>query len=389
MQTKLKNKNIFIIMLISIAAVIVRGFMIKYESGDYLLFLSQWCEHLEMNGGFKGILTVDADYNMIYLYFLALFTYLPFNYLYSIKVLSIVFDFALAVSAYLLVNQVMEKSEKRKNCSIIAYGVVLFLPTVVLNSSFWAQCDSIYTTFVLLSLLFLFKKRYNTCFILYGAALTIKLQAIFFLPVYGIIYLKNKDFPIYKFGWILIVNFILFIPAMIIGKPISSIFDAYTTQIGKYSYKTVFGYPNIYNLFPINAVQLNKPGIVFTMCLLIVLMIIVLRTKGKLSNNEIMELGIVVVLLVTYFLPEMHDRYAYVAEVLSIIYFIIVRKNLPAVLLINICAFATYMMCLTGLMEEFMPLLSIIQFIPLFIFTKKFIEARMSSNKYIKKETVN
>lgn len=385
MFAKLKNKHAYSLIIISFAAIIIRGFFINYESGDYLLFLSEWCGHLERSGGFKGILTVDADYNAIYLYFLALFTYLPFDYLYSIKALSIIFDFVMAVSAYLLAGQIMIDSDKRKEYSLMAYSAVLFIPTVILNSSYWAQCDSIYASFVFLSLYFMLKKKYNTCFILYGAALTFKLQAIFLLPVYGIVYLKNRDFSIFKFGWAAVANFILFIPAMIIGKPITSILDSYTTQVGKYGYKTVFGYPNIYNFMPIHAVQLNKPGIVFTMCLLMILMLIVLFTKGKLDKYGIMELGITVVLLVTYFLPEMHDRYGYLAEVLSVIYLIVRRRNVVAVVLINLCALITYIMCLWGFAENLIWIVSIVQFVPVFIFTKQFIQERFNERK----ETVN
>ena len=69
MFAKLKNKHAYSLIIISFAAIIIRGFFINYESGDYLLFLSEWCGHLERSGGFKGILTVDADYNAIYLYF--------------------------------------------------------------------------------------------------------------------------------------------------------------------------------------------------------------------------------------------------------------------------------------------------------------------------------
>lgn len=376
MYSKLISNKKYLILLTSFVAIIIRGLFMNYESGDYELFLSQWCTYLEKCGGFKGILTVDADYNLIYLYFLAIFTYLPFNYLYSIKALSIIFDFAMAISAYLLVDQVMINSSKRKESAFIAYAAVLFIPTVILNSSFWAQCDSIYTTFIFLSLYFMFKNKYNTCFILYGVALTFKLQAIFFLPVYGIVYLKNRYFSILKFGWIAVSNFVLFIPALIIGKPVTSILDAYTTQVGKYCYKTVFGYPNVYNFFPLSYVQLNTPGILFTMCILMILMGIVLYTKGKLDKESIIELGIIVVLLVTYFLPEMHDRYGYIAEVLSVVYFVITRKNTLAVLLINICALITYIMCLFGFAENYIWVISIVQFIPIFKFTKDFIKDR-------------
>lgn len=382
---KLRDKKVFTIILISIAALLFRICMFNYESGDYSMFLSKWCEHLESNGGFNGILTVDADYNAVYLYFLALFTYIPIKYLYSIKILSIIFDFIMAFAAYLLAEELMKNYEKKDKYSLAVYALVLFLPTVMINSSYWAQCDSIYVSFLLFSIYFLIKKKYNLTFILYGISLTFKLQAIFFLPVFGIIYLKNREFSIFKFVWLLVANFVLYIPAMIIGKPLSGIIDAYTTQVGKYSYKTVFGYPNIYNLYDIHAVYLNKPGIIFTMCLLMILMVIVLCTKGKIERDKVLELGIVTVLLVTYFLPEMHDRYGYAAEVISIIYLLTTRRNLISGILINVCALINYWMCLTGMFENYIWVISIVQFIPVFVFTKQFIKERIDGGILLKK----
>lgn len=381
MLTKLRNNKVLTMILISVIALLIRLFMFNYESGDYLLFLSRWCDHLKSNGGFNGILTVDADYNMIYLYFLALFTYIPVKYLYSIKILSVIFDFVMAIAAYLLAEEIMKDNENKDEYSMLIYALVLFLPTVMMNSAYWAQCDSIYTSFLLLSIYFLLKKKYNLTFILYGVAFTFKLQAIFFLPVYGIIYLKNREFSIFKFLWVAVVNFILYIPAMIIGKPLSGIIDAYTTQVGKYAYKTVFGYPNVYNFFDIHAVYLNRPGILFTMCLLMILMVIVLCTKGKIEREKVLELGMVVVLLVTYFLPEMHDRYGYIAEVISIIYVVITRRNIVSVILINVCALINYLMCLTGVLENYIWVISILQFIPVFVFTKQFIKERIDAGR--------
>lgn len=368
---------------VSLLAILVRSALLWVESGDYSMFLAEWCDYLKQNGGFKGIITIEADYNAVYLYFLALFTYIPVKYLYSIKMLSIIFDFILAYSSYLLVREFYKKDKKRDVYAALCYIGVLFMPTVILNSSMWGQCDSIYASFIVLSIYCIITKKYSLSFILYGIAITFKLQAIFMLPVYGIIYLKNREFSIFNFAWVPAMNALLYIPAIIIGKPASSLFSAYTTQMQSYEYKTVFGYPNFYNFLPLDAVDLIKPGIILTMILLAILLLIVLFSKDKISNKNIIELSIAVVFLVTYFLPKMHDRYAFVAEVFVLIYFIISKKDLFMVLLVNVCAFGVYSNCLLGVTDAITAHIAAFQTIIMIFYLYNFIKGRINISRQV------
>ncbi|MDS0528183.1 hypothetical protein NNC19_21065 [Clostridium sp. SHJSY1] len=369
----INDNKLVAIIFISIIALIIRMNYLNNAGGDYDGFLSDWSKYLRDNGGFKAITSVETDYNAIYLYFLALFTYIPIKDLYLIKFLSFTFDFIMALAGYFLISYFKKDSHNKNIYQIAVFSGILLMPTVILNSSRWVQCDSIYTAFLFFSLYFIVKKKYNISFILYGVAITFKLQAIFLFPAYGIIYLKNREFSILKFLWIPLINIILYIPAVIIGKPISSILDAYICQTGKYAYKTTLGYPNIYYFFSTDNVSLIKPGIIFTMCLLSLLMLFVLYKKEKLGDKDIIELSITIIFLVTFFLPEMHDRYGYVAEVLSIIYFIIIKKDWLILLIININAIATYASYLDGVPEEVMPIIAVYQFVVVGYFMLKLI----------------
>lgn len=57
--------------------------------------------------------------------------------------------------------------EQKKNDKVffITFAVVIMLPTVILNSAYWGQCDSIYTTFIILTLLYLYKGKYHGAFV--------------------------------------------------------------------------------------------------------------------------------------------------------------------------------------------------------------------------------
>ena len=60
------------------------------ETTDYQWFLKVWVDYYRQNGGFRafGTLPPYCNYNVPYLYFLALFSYLPSRDLYLIKLLS-------------------------------------------------------------------------------------------------------------------------------------------------------------------------------------------------------------------------------------------------------------------------------------------------------------
>lgn len=375
----INNNKLFVILFVSILGIGFRLIYINSAGGDYGSFLSVWCKYLRDNGGFKAIVSVETDYNAIYLYFLALFSYIPIKDLYLIKILSFIFDFIMAFSGAAIIGHLKRDSKNKNLYEVAVFTGILLMPTVVWNSARWVQCDSIYTALLFLSIYFMLKKKYDLSFIFFGVAITFKLQAIFLLPAYGIIFLKNKEFSMFKFLWVPIVNFVLYIPAIIIGKPVSSILDAYLCQVGKYAYKTVLGYPNIYYFFPIDKVGLIKPGIALTMILLFSLMFFVLFTKDKLTDEEIVTLSVTVVFLVTFFLPEMHDRYGYVAEVLAMVYFFMVKKDWIILLLVNSNALITYKSFLDSIPESVMPKVAIFQLIVVVYFVYKFINIEMNS----------
>ena len=90
-----KNSYIYIAVLALGLAFVLRGSQMNYQSGDYNTFLSKWVDYFRVSG-FRGLSESVGNYNVPYLYFLALFSYLPLKDLYLIKLLSVFFDVVLA-----------------------------------------------------------------------------------------------------------------------------------------------------------------------------------------------------------------------------------------------------------------------------------------------------
>lgn len=64
---------------------------------------------------------------------------------------------------------------------------------MILNLSVWGQCDSIYVTFVIWTIYFLYKEKYRKAFIFLGIAFAFKLQAVFIMPIVFYMYFTKKN----------------------------------------------------------------------------------------------------------------------------------------------------------------------------------------------------
>ena len=354
-----KHYIIIFAFIITILAILVRWCFLKYVSYDFRGFIQHWYQYIKVNGHIKALATYEGDYNAPYLTIMSILTYLPFNPLYTIKAVSILFDFVLALSCGYLVYDLTK--DKNKIAGLVTYSIILFLPQVLENTAMWAQCDSIYSSFIILSLIFLFKEKYPLSFIMLGCAFAFKLQFIFILPLYLILYVSKNKFSILNFLLIPITNVVLCLPAIIFGgMKFSKCFTVFGTQVGEYSKYLVLNYPNIYQLIESNVESFRPAGVLLTITLCFALLIYTIHKKVKWNNEKILTLGLLILIMVTYFLPGMHERYMFVGEILSVIYFLLYKKNLPLVIAINLNAFITYSLFLNKVVINLLQIQSII-----------------------------
>jgi Gpi18-like mannosyltransferase len=148
-------------------------------SGDYRTFIGPWYDYIAGHGGFAALSAQFSNYNPPYLYLVVVATWLPLPKIVAVKLISVVFDLLLGYAAYRLATV-------RRGWTwqpLVAAGVTLLLPTVVLNSSYWGQCDSIYASLGLLALSCQLRRRTVWAAVLIGLAIGVKLQAVFLLPV--------------------------------------------------------------------------------------------------------------------------------------------------------------------------------------------------------------
>ena len=348
---KIKNINIkiskksamyFFIILFTAISIIIRLSYIDFKSEDYILFLKKWFDYFKNNSGMYGLNKNVGNYNVPYQILLAMLSYLPFNPLYMIKIVSIIFDYVLGISAVLIVKQVINK--KDSIIPNIVYCFIIMLPTVILNSSMWGQCDSIYTSFILLSIYYMLKNKSINSFILLGVAFAFKLQTVFILPLFALWYLKDKKFHIYELLIIPLVNFIMCLPAVFLGKPLIDCFSIYFNQTKQSAKILTYNIPNLYSFISDYDIHnIVYIGILLTIVILTFFIIYIVIKKIKLKDSDYIEIGVLFLMIIVFFLPCMHDRYLYIADVLSVIYFAIKRKNIFVPIVINCVSLYSYM----------------------------------------------
>lgn len=339
-----KHMVLFAVLAISFAAAMIRYSFREIESNDACKCLLPWYETIRENGGIHALKTQVGDYNMLYQFIIAVFTYLPIAPLNAYKLLSCIFDFLLAGVMGYAVYDFSERDRVLKG--VLAYAVVLFSPIVFFNSSYWAQCDAIYSFFCIVSLLAFCKDKYILAFVMYGIAFAFKLQAVFLLPFYLFFYFAKKKFSFLHFGLIPAVMILLSAPGLVMGRKAAEVFTIYFEQTGSYK-RIALNYPTFWNLFQDLFMdkfylEMKKPAIAITVVVLGLLMFLWASKRVELTQRNIIFMAFLTVYTCVLILPSMHERYGYLYEILAIFVLFLEIRTLPLIIAMYIVSFAIY-----------------------------------------------
>ena len=333
-ESKKYLTNIFLILLLTVLALYARKCLFPITSRDYYHFLVPWYEQLKNNGGFAAIGMSIGDYTPMYYYILAILTYIPLNSLAAIKLVSCIADVILAVLGYKIVNEVTGDSTK----SLVAYGTLLFMPSVILNSAAWGQCDAIFTLFILASIYFLLKNRDWAAAICFSISFSFKIQAIFFAPVLLVLLIKRK-IRVRTVLALPAVYILSITPAWIAGGNFYRLLTIYLRQPLQYSILNMY-IQNAWALVKdIDSDELGKAGIFFAGGVVILSLFWICRSKFRFRKETIIIFSGFYTLLLPFILPYMHERYYYLPAVIIAIYAIINFENIWAFLIMEFCLF--------------------------------------------------
>jgi Gpi18-like mannosyltransferase len=320
-----RRRRIAVAAVVVVAALCVRALFFKYQTGDYTAYFQTWYDFIKQHGGFDALRYSFANYNEPYLYLLAFLTYLPIGALTGIKIISVAFDLVLGYFSY----RIVRLRYPRGWVPMIAASIILFLPTVVLNSSFWGQIDATYTSLGLGGLYFALRRRPGLACSFFGLALAFKLQIVFLLPVLLLLALR-RWVPWRALVMVPVVFALADVPAFLVGASFSTLWSTYKGEVGLYRQLTLNA-PNIYQYLHISESTIMRDvGIVFTLALVLGLVALVVVRRTELTPTRIVLASAVSVVLVPFFLPAMHERYFYLADALTVIAALYVPRRLWA-----------------------------------------------------------
>lgn len=332
-----KNIHVFVLLSISLIGCFIRFSLRECISGDAEGCLMPWYNEIMENGKIRALSHQVGNYNVLYQFLIALMTYLPFFGLSSYKLVSGIFDFFLAFAVGDLVYYVTDEGRKQK--ALAAYGMVILSPVVFMNSAAWAQCDSIYTFWLILTLLFFLKEKYLAAFVFFGIAFSFKLQAVFLLPFLLFAYFRLRKFSVLNFGFVPAVMYVSGIPALVMGRPMTDIFIIYFGQVEE-NWRLSWNYPSFWllltgvfgedydsNLF---IYDLHKgAAISVAVCMLMAWMVWWIWEKIEMNQRNMLYMAFILVYTAVLFLPAMHERYGYVYEIMAIVIAFLNKKTVP------------------------------------------------------------
>ncbi len=306
-------KDSFIVagIVLIFVGVILRLDGLWFLSHDMRAFLIPWYSQLASQG-FSALQTDFSNYTPPYLYllWLAALTRAVVPEILAIKLIPILFDVGNAIWVFKILRV------KYQEGVVPFFGAAIFfiLPTVVLNSAWWGQADSIYTFFALACLYFLLRDRPLTAMLFFGIAFSFKLQAVFLAPFLLLLMLKRRVAWTYVLV-VPLVYVILILPTVLAGRPFMEALTIYLKQADSFHQLTLNA-PNLYAFIPDNwYTPFLFMGLGFAAFLALIWAIGYARKIKTLTPEIMVTCAAVSAAMLPFFLPKMHERYFYLADV--------------------------------------------------------------------------
>ena len=210
-------------------------------------------------------------------------------------------------------------AQKSGTNPLLAAGLYLFCPAVLINSTIWGQADSLCVLLLVGAMLLLGRKQgwaVAGARALYGLGMLMKPQMLLFAPVFLFYVLKRRDWKGLAAGLVSAFGVVI-----LLAMPYTQNFDfswliqQYADTMGYYNYFTINAY-NLYGLLGLNWYSMETlPGWVPTLLTVISAALAVglsglLYWKSR-RKGALFTVPCVIMATIYLFAPKMHERYLF------------------------------------------------------------------------------
>ncbi len=366
---QLVRGDLVIFVLVAFLAVLLRLSLRSFQSGDSLYVIGEWYKTIRAEG-FAAIGDGVSNYTPLYLYLLYFVSILlPGVWgLTAIKLPCILFDILCAW----LVFRAIRLHFPDGPAALFAFIAALFAPTMVLNSAAWGQIDILYATGLIACLYFLLRDKGWLACLAFGVALAFKFQAVFLAPLLLILLVKGKV------NWkqlllIPAVYLVSIVPAWIAGRPLLDLLTIYSSQVGQFDELSMAA-PNLYAWIPNEFFDVLYPaGLILGTSMVVVFVAAAWKSRAELSRPVLVQLALASVLILPFFMPRMHERYFFPADVISIVYGFFFPAYFFVPLLVNLVSFFAYQPVLFDTSSLPLALLALVELASLVVVMRKLV----------------
>lgn len=360
MRLNLSRRDlILLIVSLILLAFAVRAVFLYVETYDMTKYVLNWYRQLYQTGTVKTLAGDSYNYTPTYLYlldFMTHFRWMPD--LVAIKIISIAFDFFAAGAVYSIARLI----SGRQWYAWLGFFTVLFLPTVVVESSLWGQCDIIYTSFLLWSLYFLLKEKGLLAVLAFAVGFAFKLQAIFFAPLLLLLLLRGKV-KLWHFLTVPIVYFVAMIPAWMAGRPLPDLLTIYLHQTGISSQLSmraanpyIFLSNRLYDLF-------LWIGLSLAFLALLGWFLFRLFRRKEISGRTIIIEAALFTFFIPFILPKMHERYFFAGCLFFVVLALLDHEMIVPAILAHVSSLLSYIPYFTGWPDTWAMVAAVINFV--------------------------
>ena len=317
------------------AAFLFRYLTLDYETLDYQDWIRVWIDSLRETGSWKGLGREiwSCNYNVPYLYFLAVIAKCSIYDLYLVKLTSIFFDVLLAFFTMKLVGLFSNSIGLR----LAAFIGVLWLPTVFLNGALWGQCDVIYASFAVLGIYLVLADHPGWSVAAIAVSISFKLQGIFLLPAYFVFFIAGRmkfhHFFVFPFVYILTI-----LPAVLAGRGFWELLTLYLRNTSTIGDGLNYNSSSMYALFDFRTIP-NGPaariGMLLAVAFCISIYVWLYIRRDEITDRTLLGVCLLFCIGVPFLLPHMHDRYFFMADVLTFALALIVPSAFPVPILVT------------------------------------------------------